>query len=476
MYLFGKKMEIKYRVRRMLGIFFTTAVIATQFTATALASSNPSPFGSKWVASWSTAIQSVYIAPTTLQGPSIPAYEPEPDLTFAMPNATVNGASNQTFRMIIKPDLWGDAVRIRFSNVFGTAPVTFNSATIALQDYGANLVKGTSVTLTFGSKKQITVQPGQQVFSDRITLPFVRLGSESLLSGRNLAVSFSVAGNSGPASYHADAFVTSYISPPGSGDATQEEDGTKFPYSTTSVFFISELDVMAPNDTVVVCALGDSITDGTFSTLNGNDRWSNAMSRALHAKFGNRVSVVNAGIAANGVVAPILGEPAVQRVERDVLGLSGVGIVIWMEGINDLGVGVPTDNIIGGYQQVVGTLHAAGVRVIGGTLTSSFVPGGVVPPNSPLAAIDPALAASYGSSDTNSNRMVLNNFILTGGLYDGLVDFAAATTDPDTGTLKAPFVPNSEGSAGDDLHPNRAGYLEMGSAAASAVIDLLSAH
>jgi hypothetical protein len=43
---------------------------------------------------------------------------------------------------------------------------------------------------------------------------------------------------------------------------------------------------------------GDSINDGTFSTLNGNDRWRNELSVRLHQAYGNEVLVVYAGILA----------------------------------------------------------------------------------------------------------------------------------------------------------------------------------
>jgi len=433
---------------------------------------------SKWAASWATAIQSAYVAPTTPQGSAIPAYSPQPDLSFALPNATVRGISNQTLRMIIKPDLWSDTIRVRFSNFFGTRAVTFSAASVALQLYGANLVHNTSVRLTFNGYDSVTILPGQSVFSDPAFLPFAVADSltreiHPYVEGRNLAVSFAVAGSTGPASYHEAAFNTSYISPPGSGNVTRSEDDTVFPYSTTSLFFVSELDVVAPANTLVICAFGDSITDGTASTLNGNDRWANVMSRTLHEKLGPYVSVVNEAIAGNAVAATVTGQPATRRVGRDVVGLSGINLVVWLEGINDFGAAGSTPApVIAGYQQVVNALHAAGIKVIGATVTSSYPPGGMVPANSPLVAISPAIAAAYGSAQTDTYREQLNNFILTSGIYDGTADFSTATKDPTTGSLQAAFVPNSEGCAGDYLHPNRFGYQVMGSTAAEAVINL----
>ena len=78
--------------------------------------------------------------------------------------------------------------------------------------------------------------------------------------------------------------------------------------------------------------------------MNGDDRWADVLARRLHAAYGNRVSVINAGIGGNQVVGPPMyssqkpfpGGPSAQaRVERDVIGLSGVTTVIWLEGIND---------------------------------------------------------------------------------------------------------------------------------------------
>ena len=50
----------------------------------------------------------------------------------------------------------------------------------------------------------------------------------------------------------------------------------------------------------VIVAFGDSITDGTATTINGDDRWPDVLGRRL----GGRWSVVNAGIGGNQVVGP----------------------------------------------------------------------------------------------------------------------------------------------------------------------------
>jgi len=225
----------------------------------------------QWVATWATspAANFVYVAPVAPAPPGPPTtFAPaniQPDLGFPFPNANTLGATDQTFRTIVKPDLWGSRMRFRFSNTFGTQPVTFNAVTVALQEYSGNVVRGTVTPVTFNHARSVTIPAGQEIFSDGVRLSWVRDGDDDDpgVQGRNLAVSYSVQGNSGPMTYHSGAFVTSYITAPGSGDHTGDLDVFAFQFTTVSTFFLEAVDVLAPSDTVVVCAFGDSITDGT---------------------------------------------------------------------------------------------------------------------------------------------------------------------------------------------------------------------
>jgi lysophospholipase L1-like esterase len=288
-------------------------------------------------------------------------------------------------------------------------------------------------------------------------LPWVPASANPLLAGRKLAVSFHVAGASGPMTWHAKALTTSYLTPPRSGSQGDADD-TAFPYSTTSWFFLDRVDVMAARDTAVVACFGDSITDGTLSTLNGDDRWPDVLSRRLHARHGDRVSVVNAGIGGNRITGPAAytpdapyggGPSALDRLDRDVLSLSGLSAIVWLEGINDLAQGASADEVIAGMREVARRVQArGGIKLIAATLTSSV--GSTTP---------------HGTPDAEARRQAINTFIRTSGLFAGVADFDAATRDDRTGGLRAAFVPNSTvGGPGDRLHPNRAGYLAMGQA------------
>jgi len=445
-----------------------------------------------WVATWATspAAYFVYVAPSPQNQALAPAptrfttANIQPDLAFPFPNANTTGANNQTIRSIVKPDLWGDTMRVRFSNVFGNQPLTFDSTTIALQDYAGNVVHRTLTPVTFRGTNSVTIPVGQEMWSDAVHLSWVKHADDPLIQGRNLAISYSIQGDSGHMTYHSGANTTSYITPPGSGDHTQDADGFAYEYTTSSWFFLAAADVLAPTDTVVVCAFGDSITDGTHTTFNGNDRWSNVLSRRLHNAYGNKVSVVNEAIGGNRVINPVVanaasGPAAVDRLDRDVLGLSGLTHVIWLEGINDLGAGYgaaanPVENpvihspsnIIAGYRDVVSRLRARGIKVYGATVVSAL---GLKNPAQGwnLTAFPTFLATVDNGPVVEANRLILNQFIRTPGNFDGVVDFDAATADPDPaalGNMNAKYLPNSQFTQlpWDYLHPNHAGYNAMG--------------
>lgn len=412
----------------------------------------------KWVASWSA---SPTRAATIANTNTFSAYNPQQDLTFPFPTLDTEGAKNQSFRNIVKPDLWGNTMRFRFSNVFGTKPVTLGPVRVGLQEFAGVVMDGTNTPVTFnGGSANVTIPVGQEIWSDAVTLSWVKSPDDILLDGRNLAVSFAVQGTSGPMTLHSVAFQTNYLGASNSGDHTNENLDFSYPFTTTSWFFLDGVDVMAPANTQVVCAFGDSITDGTFSSLSTNDRWMNFLSRRLHEAYGNTISIVNEAISGNTVNnPPRTGQAAVDRLDRDVLGLSGLTSVIWLEGINDMGGGQqPTSTVISGYQNVVPRLHAKGVRVIGATILSSFKPDQNYA-SSPLGTTNGPL---YGSPDTYAKVQTVNDFIRTSGLFDGVADFFAATINSATGAFKPEFsVSSTDLSSVDFLHPNRAGLLAM---------------
>ena len=433
--------------RRLLQ--FAAGCFVAYFAAIQVAIAQEPTKAPHWVAAWTASAHGPY-----------PVGNPtaQPELKFTFPDAA-RGSVDQSFRMIVRPDIWGKQARIRLSNAFGAQAVTFDGVYVGLQNSGAAVLTGTSRPVTFGGKPSVTVPAGKDVVSDAVTLPFVKNPSDPMLVGRRLAVSFHVVGDSGPMTWHAKALTTSYLTPPGAGARGSDESESAFSLSSTSWYFLDAVEMTAPPATRVIVAFGDSITDGTASTLNGDDRWPDVFARRLHAKAGNRYVVVNEGIGGNQVIGPTDyaakpyagGPSALDRLQRDVISLPGVSTVIWLEGINDFGTaGASAQAVSDGVRDAVKRLREKipGVRIYMATLTGAL--------NS---------TPTHGTPEVEAKRKEYNQFIRTAGIFDGVIDFDVITLDPKTGELKAEYQPNSTtGGPGDKLHPNRAGYAAMGTA------------
>jgi lysophospholipase L1-like esterase len=404
----------------------------------------------KWVVSWAGSVQGPYPVGN-------PSAQPDMKLVFPSPES---GARDQSFRMVVKPEIWGRETRLRFSNALGTRPVKFADVFIGLHQGSSTVESGTNRPVTFKGRSSVTVAPGASVWSDAVKIPFARNPKSAGLVGRKVAVSFHVPGESGPMTWHAKALQTSYVTAPGAGSKSADETDAAFPFSTASWFFLDALDMRVLAGAQAIVAFGDSITDGTLSTLNGDDRWPDVLARRLHAAYGNSVSVVNAGIGGNQVVGPKEysahkpfpgGPSALARLQRDVLSLSGVTHVIWLEAIDDFGKNgnATVEAVQAGMREGVARIRKRipGVKVIGATVTTA------------LGATNP----SHGFAEQDEKRKALNEFIRASGVFDAVADFDRATLDPDSGQLKPEFVHNTTtGGEGDKLHPNRLGYVAMG--------------
>ncbi|MBU2663770.1 SGNH/GDSL hydrolase family protein [Actinoplanes bogorensis] len=430
------------RVTRISRAIVATATLVLLAPAAAVA--QPTTGQRAWAGAWAGSAQGVYpvgysVGQPGPVGPAGPG-NTAPLLTGAFPD---NQANDQTLRMMVHPGVEGSSWRIRLTNEYGTKPVTFARAYAGKQLIGALVSPGTNRALTFDGRRSVTVPAGKTVLSDPVA---VRLSAVE-----RLAISLYVSGASGPMTWHAAAFTTSYLSGQHAGDHTADVTDAAFPHSTTSWFFVSE--VQAQSRPVVV-AFGDSITDGFFATVNGSDRWPDVLQRRL----GGNTAVVTQAIGGNmvtrigrtpGGCTPCDGPPALDRLDRDVLSRPSVRVVILLEGINDLGGGNATAaQVIAGYQEIIRRVQARGIKIIGATLTPS---GGTA-------------FGLYGTPETDAKRRAVNDFIRTSGQFDGVADFSAVTEDPaNPGHLLPAYDTNSSvGGAGDHLHPNRAGFLAMG--------------
>ena len=408
-------------------------LIATAILAGfALTASVQSQGGPHWVGTWAT-------SPVARPAPPVagapPPAAPAPARGPATPPFVPN---NQTLREIVHTTVAGDAVRVVFSNAFGTGPLSIGAASIALRDKGSAIVAASSHALTFAGRTSTAVPAGAVMVTDPVTL--------AVPAFADVAVDVYLPDDMGkmPVTVHAGAFQTNFAI---AGNHAGEREFTEPPATTsvTSWFYLARVEVRTDARTEGIVALGDSITDGTGSTVDANARWPDQLARRLAAAGGVRTAVMNAGIAGNRLLLDGAGVNALARLDRDVLSAAGVTHVVLLEGINDIGLArenaLPAAaDLIAAHRQVIERAHTRGLKIIGATLT-------------------PFEGAAYYTESGEAKRSAVNEWIRTSKAYDGVIDFDAAVRDPDNPKR---FLLKYD--RGDHLHPSDAGYDAMGKA------------
>jgi len=352
------------------------------------------------------------------------------------PQAASGTFTDQTLRMIVSPRGAGSTLRLRLTNRYATSPVTFAYVHVGRRAQGAALVAGSNRRVTFGGARKVTVAAGETAVSDPVRLdvrPF-----------EDLAVSIRVDGTTGPAPVHLIASQTSYLTPPGASVRGDEEDGGAYTRTTGSLYYLAALDVRPGRTEGAIGIIGDSITDGVASTPDTNRRWPDVLQRRLLAESRRaRLAVLNAGIGGNQVTRDhaVFGDAAVNRIGPDLLELSGLRAVVFLEGINDVAGNTPprasAAEIIDGYRSLIAAARAQGLPVMALTLTPT-APN----PNLPGHTDEQAVAV----------RHEVNHWLRTSGEVDAVFDAEAALSAADgSGVLGAAF------DVGDGLHPNDAG-------------------
>jgi lysophospholipase L1-like esterase len=364
------------------------------------------------------------------------------DAWTASPDSAGPPLGKVTLRQIIRTSIGGSSVRIRLSNLFGTAPVTIGPVHLAEHASGSAIKPGTDHAVTFGGKPHATIAKGGEVLSDPIALSVAPL--------EDLAVSMYLPTRTGSSTFHGVGNDTAFITL--TGDATA---ATRFPAGevTSSRIFLTDVEVATGNEAQTIAAIGDSITDGVGSTQDKNSRWPDALAARIQADPAlASIGVVDAGIAGNRILhdgaTPFVGPSALARIDRDALNKPGVHWLLVMEGINDIAgadmlatprEAVSTQQIIDGMKTLIGRAHKKGIKIYGVTLTPY---GGVEWP--------------FHSAAGEAKRQVVNAWIRHAGAFDAVIDFDQVVRDPaHTDCLLAAF------DSGDHLHPNDAGYKAM---------------
>ncbi|WP_433659504.1 GDSL-type esterase/lipase family protein [Nocardia sp. CA-128927] len=324
----------------------------------------------------------------------------------------------------------GEQFRIRLTNLYGQAPLVVGAARVALRKTGNEIITETDTVLRFDGADQLTIPVGGAAISDPVELAGT--------AGTDLMLSLYLPEPTGLATFSHQPSEIAYVT---EGNVTAEAN-LAAAEEVPARFFVTGVDVLAPADTPVAVALGDSWFEGVGSTMSANLRSVDALNSRL-----DRGWVVNQGIGGNRLLTNEIGIPGLDRFSRDVLSVPGVSRMLINFGINDLILGgmsgepaATTDELIAGFTEIARRAHDAGLIIHAATIGPY---AGCVYPGMPL-------------EETQPTRREVNEWLRTTDVFDAVFDVARAVEDPDRPGFIHPAF-----DSGDGMHLNDAGYRAM---------------
>jgi len=351
------------------------------------------------------------------------------------------GFTNQTIRMTVHTSIGGDQARIRLSNAFGTQALDVGHATIGLPAApgSAELRPGGTHQVTFDGTNSVVIPRGGEVWSDPVDM--------TVPAAHDVTVSIWLPVPTGPSTFHFIARENTWI---GEGDRAGDTAGTALPTKTTSWYFLTGLDVRSRVAGGSVVVLGDSISDGYMTTINGDKRWPDLLGARLAARpdSDHAPGVVDTGVSGSmlsgdGIDIKLneLGVNALARLDRDVFAQTGVKTVVLELGINDIWIRHDgPDTIIARMRQVVTRAHQHGLRIV-------------------VCTLSPWKGYPQWTADLDKTRYAVNDWLRSAGGFDGVIDFDTLLRDPEQPDRVRP-----QWDSGDHIHPNDAGNQAMADA------------
>ena len=351
-----------------------------------------------------------------------------------------NQMTNRSVRQVVKVSIGGNVIRLQLSNELSSEPVEITSVYIAKAGNGPEIYKTSAKYLQFGKKHQVVIPAGKAVFSDALKFKLQPL--------ERVSITINYLKAPKEPTVHMGSRTTSYIL---RGVTNSYTDFTTA-FKEDHWFNISAIDVLDATASSIAI-LGNSITDGKGSTTNAQDRWPDFLSAALNNGAGfnlfkvGKTGILNLGIGNNRILSVGLGTPGKERFDRDILAQRGLRAVIIFEAINDIGTSTNPDEtarkLVEAYQVMIKKARQRGLKVYMGTIT-------------PFRG-----CRGYFTEEREKARKIVNSWIRTTHEIDGFIDFDALMRDPST-----PEQLRREWQIGDWLHPNPAGYKQMGEYAA----------
>ena len=356
-------------------------------------------------------------------------------------------ARDLTLRYPIRVCFAGTRLRLRFSNLTGTQPITLTRVFVALRDEASYL----PLPVTLGGFPSLTIDPGHEVTSDEISI--------NVRAGQTLDVSLYLGDYT---QMNAGTLITGPLS---RGQycygnfAEQRDLPIDLTRKTQWFYFLNTIDLLTDDANHALVCYGDSITAQS---------WPDYLAMRSFEQGSGHVSVIRRAVSGTRILRQYdcityqaYGLKGATRFPIE-MNVAGATDVIIQHGINDIihpvGTDVnpfrpwsdmPTlDDLIRGFEQIY-LQHARqlGLRVWSGTLL-------------PIEG--------WRTYDANRDRLrnEFNEWLRTSSQFDGCIDFDRAVRDP---RRPASFAPGFD--SGDHLHPSESAYIAMAAAVPQFLLD-----
>lgn len=353
----------------LVALFVLCAAACMTFASSAADGEN-----GKWISAWGT-------APTQI---GLKGYE----------NITAFVGKVMS-RSVIVPTASGTKVRIRLSNYYGTSPLTISMASVADCVEESTIDRDTAMPVLFGGKLSVTIAPGEEAISDPVDFKATAMKEMAVTLYIDRFNEIKTMGLAGSRTYltisnTANVFTekmgfNSLIDKPEVLKLIKAFTGTLLDLPLSYSFIkvtpcLATVDVYSDKDAYSVVVVGDSTVSNEFPQY---------LAEQIN-KVDSEIPITNVGVVGKGIIgnrlggeglgygAYIFGDSMIDRLDRDVLSLSGVKYVIVKIGANDImhpvctdiqklypGITQPTaQDMIKDFTTAFQKIHGDGVKVI----------------------------------------------------------------------------------------------------------------
>ncbi|MDE7181525.1 MAG: lipase [Clostridia bacterium] len=350
-------------------------------------------------------------------------------------------AKDITLRYPVTCALSGSRVRLHFSNFCGTEPVTLSQVSIAPALSDREITKKDAALVTFGGKESVTINAGEEIFSDEILFRVKARGKISVsVYLKDFTLMRSAVVITGPLSKGFFSLGNQTFAPVLPIDKTR---------TTNTFYFLTGIDLLTDDNCRSVICYGDSITAQSWADYLSLKCMENAYNKTVvirRAASGTRVLREYTCITYESY-----GLSGEHRFGREISTVSGADAVIIQQGINDIIHPVGTDinpfrpmsdlptveELEAGVQKYVDFAKSRGLKVYLGTLL-------------------PIYGWRTYAPFREDMKNAFNEWVRTHKGVDGCIDFEKALRDEqNAAAFKQGY------NSGDNLHPSESAYEKM---------------